>query len=85
MGISMVDGFSGMAIASAADDLAASWILLANSNPNVKKFLVKLTTGGGVGAVLIAHAMVAFPIAQHHNLVPSFAKKRNTGYGDTGP
>lgn len=71
MGVAMFDPFAGMTITSDAEKLAASWIVLANSNPKVKKFLQKATTGGGIGAVLIAHAMVAVPIALHHGVLPT--------------
>lgn len=72
MGVSLVDPVSGMEIASAADKLAHSWITLAESNPKVKKFLIKLTTGSGVGAVVIAHGTVAYPILARNGMLPSF-------------
>lgn len=72
MGLSFVDPESGMEVAGAADKLAASWITLAESNPKVKKFLIKLTTGSGVGAVVLAHGTVAYPILKRHDMLPSF-------------
>lgn len=75
MGVSMVDPIDGMTIASQADKLAHSWILAAESNPKLKKTLIKLTQGSGIGAVVIAHAMVAYPILEHHNLLPRLLSK----------
>lgn len=82
MGLNFVDPISGMEVAASADALAASWIVLAESNPKIKKFLVKITTGGGVGAVVIAHGMVALPILARHDMLPSFmtgGKETNRG------
>lgn len=74
MGLTFVDPFDGMTIAEGSDKLAHSWIVLAESNPKMKAFLVKLATGGGWGAVIIAHAMVAYPILAHHDMLPSFGQ-----------
>jgi hypothetical protein len=72
MGLSFVDPISGMEVAGSADKLAASWITLAESNPKVKKFLIRITTGTGVGAVVIAHATVAYPILKRNDMLPNF-------------
>lgn len=72
MGLNFIDPISGMEVANSADALAHSWIILAESNPKVKKFLLKITTGGGVGAVILAHGMVAIPILARHDKLPSF-------------
>lgn len=75
MGLSMVDAQSGFEVANAADKLAASWITLAETNPKVRKWLTKITTGSGTGAVIVAHATIAFPILQRHDLLPSFLSR----------
>jgi hypothetical protein len=75
MGLSMVDQFDGMTIAASADNLAHSWVVAAETNPKLKKFLIKLTTGTGVGGVILAHALVAFPIMEHHKMLPQFLQK----------
>lgn len=71
MGVTMVDPESGFEIVGAADKLAHSWIVLAETNPKVKRFLVKLTTGSGVGAVIFAHGAVLLPILQRHDMLPN--------------
>lgn len=73
-GVTMLDQYDGQTITASAESLAHSWIVLAEANPKVKKFLQKLTTGGGAGAVIIAHAMVGVPILMHHGIGP-FAPK----------
>lgn len=76
MGVTVIDPTDGMTITASAEKLADSWITLANSNPKVKKFLFKITTGGGIGAVIIAHAMVAIPILAHHDMLPQFMSRQ---------
>lgn len=75
MGVTIIDPMDGMTITGSAEKLADSWITLANSNPKVKKFLFKVTTGGGVGAVIIAHLMVMVPILANHDMLPTFMSK----------
>lgn len=75
MGVTMLDTFDGMAIAQGAESLAHSWIVLAETDPKVKKFLVKVTTGSGWGAVIVAHALVALPIIEHHDMMPKILQK----------
>jgi hypothetical protein len=69
-GVGLLDQFDGMALANGADSLAHSWIVLAQTDPKVRKFLQRITTGSGWGAVILAHTIVALPIIQHHNLIP---------------
>lgn len=74
-GLNFVDPLAGMEVANSADALAHSWIVLAESNPKVRKWLMKITTGSGVGGVVIAHAMVAIPIMKRHDVLPGFKVK----------
>jgi hypothetical protein len=76
--VGMLDQFDGIALAQGADSLAHSWIVLAQTDPKVRKFLQKVTTGSGWGAVILAHALVAMPIVQHHNLTPERKQNTNT-------
>lgn len=69
--VMIIDDFDGMVIVERAPKLAESWIKLANSNPNVKKFLIKATSGGGFAAVIMAHASLALPILKHHDMLPT--------------
>ena len=72
MGVGFVDQFDGTVICDSAGNLAQSWVQLAASNDAWRKRLEKFCTGTGIGTVIFAHAMVAFPILQHHKLLPTF-------------
>jgi hypothetical protein len=69
-GVSFVDQFDGMVIGTNAVRLADSWAKLAETDPKVRKALMRMMTGTSWGAVIVAHAMVAVPIMQHHNMIP---------------
>jgi hypothetical protein len=69
-GVGIFDQFDAMTIAGSADSLAHSWIVLAETDPKVRKFLQKITTGTGWGAVILAHMMIAMPIMINHNALP---------------
>jgi len=75
-GIGIFDQFDAMAIANSSDKLAKSWITLAESDPKVRKFLEKMVTGTGWGAVIVAHLMVAVPILIHHEKIPTGLMQR---------
>lgn len=81
-GITMVNSDDGMVVVNHAEKLAASWMPLAASNAKVRKFLQKLTTGTGAGAVVTAHAMVCVAIAANHNLDVVTLMKKALGIKD---
>lgn len=56
----------GMIIALNAQTLAESWRPLMERDPAIRKFWEKVCTGGGWGAVIMAHAMVGMAIANAH-------------------
>jgi hypothetical protein len=65
-----------MMIAASATQLAESWRPLLESDPKVRKFWQKITTGGGWGAVTLAHGMLAIGIMRAHDIsLPSFGKQ----------
>ena len=70
VGVSFVDGYDGMVIGGNAAKLADSWAKLAENDPKVRKALMKMLAGTSWSGVIFAHAMVAVPIMQHHNMVP---------------
>lgn len=77
--VSMADELAGMEIAHSADKLAHSWIVLAETDPKVAKFLKRATTGTGWGGVMMAHLMVALPIADRKgwlDFIPSKKRKQ---------
>lgn len=67
-GVTLVSAPDGFVIVNHAEKMAHSWIVLAENNPKVRKFLMKLTTGSGTGAVLIAHGAVALAIMANHDI-----------------
>jgi hypothetical protein len=68
LGVSAFSEMAGMEIAGHADDLAKSWVIAAESNPKLRKTLEKMAMTGGMSGVIMAHLMVALPIAKHHGL-----------------
>jgi len=79
IGVNFFDQFDGMVVAQNAPKLADSWAALAEKDPKVRKALMKMLTGTSWSAVLIAHAMVAVPIMQHHKLIPQLVEAKADG------
>ena len=75
--IGMVVGFApgcqadAMEIAGSAATLAKSWGGLIERDPKVRRMWERILGGSGWGSVVVAHAMVAYPILINHGLVPS--------------
>ena len=70
LGVSILDSDDGMVIADGADRLGEAWAELASKDAKVKCALERMLTGSGWAGVIGAHAMVGFPIAVKHGLVP---------------
>lgn len=66
MAIAMYDEQCGKEIVNRADDLGNSWLKLAESSPAFRKFLQRVNSASGLGAVLTAHAPIGIAIAAHH-------------------
>jgi len=69
--LSFVNAADGMQIAANADTLGESWRGLIERDVNVRKMWEKMLTGSGWSGVIVAHAMVAYPILANHGLVPT--------------
>lgn len=60
-----------MTVVSSASQLAESWRPAIEANPKIRKFWEKMFTAGSYGTVITAHLIVAIPIMQRHNIIPS--------------
>lgn len=60
----------GMIVATNAETLGESWRSLIERDANVRKMWEKMLMGSGWSGVIIAHALVAYPIVQNHGLIP---------------
>lgn len=61
----------GMVITQSANTLAESWRGLLDTNPKVRKYWERTLSAGGMGTVVLAHAMIAMPILRNHGLLPA--------------
>ena len=66
-----------MEIAGNSHKLAMSWEGLLKNDPKVYKMWQRILGGSGWGAVMMSHAMVAYPILMNHGLVPGPKKVPN--------
>jgi hypothetical protein len=57
-----IDRDIGIAVMECAEDCGEAWDELARTNPRVRKFLLKLITGGAWSAVFMAHAPILLAI-----------------------
>ena len=65
-----------MLVSASASTLAESWRPLIERDPAVRKFWEKMTTGGGWGAVIMAHGSLAIGIMTVHGIkLPSMSRK----------
>ena len=63
----------GMMVSASANALAESWRPLIMRDPAVRKFWEKVCTGGGWGAVIMAHGFLVLGIMRAHNVtLPGF-------------
>ena len=58
-------------VGGSASQMAESWRPLLEKDPKVRAMWNKLLTGTGWSGVIIAHATVAYAIAQNHNMIPT--------------
>lgn len=63
-------GADAAIVAQQAEPMAAAWGDLARQNAKVKEILERIVSGGAWGAVFLATASVAIPIAQNHGWYP---------------
>ena len=70
MVISFVAVDDGTIIAANAETLGESWRSLIERDPKVRKMWEKMLIGSGWSGVIVAHAMVAYPIMSNHGLIP---------------
>lgn len=70
MVVTPVDPLAGALFVARSDELAQTWVDLAETNPKVKKALLKLVEAGGWGGVVIAHGMLLFPVLVNRGLFP---------------
>ena len=69
LGLSMWNLYDGMVIGENAEKLAQAWTKVAERNPTVKKYLLRMLSGGDwAGAIMITSAVIV-PIAANHGLV----------------
>jgi hypothetical protein len=64
----LVDTNASVQIVRKSDDLAESWRTLLDSDTKLRRKMKNMVTAGGWGTVIIAHLVVAIPIAQSHGL-----------------
>lgn len=77
-GLMLINPTDGLIVAEAAPGIAKAWIQLARTDQKVRKFLQKMTVGGGSGAVIFAHVAVAMSIMANHDVdVTSFFKRKD--------
>lgn len=73
----------GMMVSASANALAESWRPLIMRDSAVRKFWEKVCTGGGWGAVIMAHGFLALGIMRAHNVtIPGFG---NTNAAEREP
>lgn len=68
--ITPLDPLAGALFVARSDELAQTWVDLAETNPAVKRALQKLVEAGGWGGVVIAHGMLLFPVLANRGLFP---------------
>lgn len=64
------DKLAGTLLVAQAPELAAHWVALAETNPAVKKALLKLVEAGGWGGLIVAHGMVVMPVLANRGAFP---------------
>lgn len=80
--VMVIDPTAAMIIADRADSLAHQWAALAESNPKVKRALLRTNDGMGWAGVILGHTMLAIAIMNAHEYEPPFittAKERVFG------
>lgn len=60
--VKAMDKDIGIAIIESAEDCGEAWDELARTNPRVRKFLLKLVSGGAWGSVIMAHAPILLAV-----------------------
>lgn len=70
MVVTPLDRLGGHLMAANADEIADQWIALAETNPSVKRTLMKLVEVGGWGGVVMAHATILLPVLANRGLFP---------------
>lgn len=60
--VKAMDKDIGIAIIECAEDCGEAWDELARTNPRVRKFLLKLVSGGAWGSVIMAHAPILLAV-----------------------
>jgi hypothetical protein len=68
--VSMFDPVCGTTLVENAPKLAEAWDEAAKNNPQVRKVLEGLMTGGTMGGAIFVTAMTLLPILQHHGMLP---------------
>lgn len=68
--VTPIDRLAGVLLVTQAEDLAQTWIDLAETNTAVKKALQKLVEAGGWGGVIVAHGMILMPVLANRGLFP---------------
>lgn len=71
--VTPVDRLAGALMVAQAEDLAQTWVDLADANPAVKKALQRLVEAGGWGGVVIAHGMLLMPVLANRGMFPDQA------------
>lgn len=69
MGVSMWNTYDGLTIGMNADTLADQWTKVAENNPAVKKWLLKVLKGGDLAGAIMVTLGVAVAIAANHDVV----------------
>jgi hypothetical protein len=60
---------TGMAVLENAEQLATTWDQAARTNPAIKRILDKMISGGGWGAILMAHAPIGMIAVQESGII----------------
>lgn len=69
MGVSMWNTYDGLTIGMNADTLAEQWAKVAENNPAVKKWLLRVLKGGDLAGAIMVTLGVAVAIAANHDVV----------------
>lgn len=73
--VSMFDLEDAQIIAMSADNLALSWVHLAEKDKKVRDALTRVTVGSAWSGVIIGHASIAIAIAAKHDIIPGLGLK----------
>lgn len=65
-----LDALGGQLLFHRSEELAENWIVLAKTNPKVKKVIENLLSASGIGTIIVGHAAIVLAVLANRGAFP---------------